>query len=718
MTAPTSASVPSFEQPEPRRISAPYGQACYYCVKAKCRCIIISTNSSFSKSDSRLPCERCARLGRECKPTRGVRKLEGAGTRRRAGASAARASSGLSSATRAANLEQRLEDLMEMLKAQTAGTSTDSAYKSGSAEPFRRGKLTQNVRVEPEVPMYQEINQHPNNIASKITPCQQPMSSSVAAPANPTGSRAPTSAPTSSLLPDNDVLMPPIQAAEALDFFRQYYLKFFPFVYIPSEMDAAQLQHERPFLWLAICAVCCKSQVKQAALSRRILEELAHRMLITCERSIDMLLGTLCALGWTMCLCLKPILSSMMSMATSIVTDLRLDKPEYDHSSVYCFKSNDFVTHPQSTSRTMEERRATLACYVYCSSGASLLRCQSMRWTSHMEDSLKLLAENPECEGDQILVLMVQIRKLTESLVQAHATWASECDISGTFRPSINIYIKYFLQGLQSIKDSMPQNLWDNRLATSLIMSAEVTITDLPFYNPTHSGYMLDLHTRPGAQSDFRQIDIGRVEASFAVLQTTATFLKHFLTFELPDLLGFSFPVLLSFFRALQILYRLRLLDCPGWDHSAVSESIDMLAVVDLMANRYGQLSNLYGFLAETDADDNEVTNFYVKCSKMLRATLSVWRAHFGPSEVSKTDTAVNVSGDSDPSDEATRSQVPPAMMGEPGLNSNIENRENYSPINNNVILPEPFPTEFQLDDAWYNEMLFSWDPNVSGPVQ
>lgn len=111
----------------------------------------------------------------------------------------------------------------------------------------------------------------------------------------------------------------------------------------------------------------------------------------------------------TMHLCFKPTLSAVMSMATSIVTDLRIDRPvcvlsfslppllvmrlvgaEYSRSYVFafpfinitdarrqaqeddprvinCFKSNDFVKVPYSAVRTIEERRATLACYVFCS---------------------------------------------------------------------------------------------------------------------------------------------------------------------------------------------------------------------------------------------------------------------------------------------------------------------------------------------------------------
>jgi hypothetical protein len=65
----------------------------------------------------------------------------------------------------------------------------------------------------------------------------------------------------------------------------------------------------------------------------------------------------------------KPTLNATMNMAMTIVSDLRLDKPSQEDNpkDVICFKSPDFIRIIQSTVRTMEERRATLACYAFCS---------------------------------------------------------------------------------------------------------------------------------------------------------------------------------------------------------------------------------------------------------------------------------------------------------------------------------------------------------------
>ncbi|KAI0445468.1 hypothetical protein F4803DRAFT_507858 [Xylaria telfairii] len=703
----TSVSASSLEPSETsNRTSAPYGQACVNCAKAKCKCILITTATSGSGRGSRPICERCARLGRECKPSSSIRKRGAAVSRRAAGGSAsAGAANGMSAASRAANLEQKLEDLVAILKAQA------SSQPNGD----------ENARTEMGATTSSVAGRRSNNVVGGVVAGGP----TVITPASTAYATCSTADSTPSPAPAHDILASAAEAEETLVFFRQHYIKFFPFVYLPPSLTAAQLQRDRPYLWLNISAICCRSPVKQAALSRQIREELAHKILVSCERNIDMLLGSLCLLGWTMHLCFKPTMSAVMSMATSIVTDLRIDRPaqEDDPRVTNCFKSNDFVKVPCSAVRTIEERRATLACYVFCSSGGAFLRGPSMRWTSHMEDSLNLLASNPEWEGDQILVLMVRIRRLADNIIQAQATWASDPEPYGIFKPPVTIYVKYYHQWLQKIKDQLPESLKDSRLATSLIMSADMFISEIPFSNSTCWGHLpeshLDTHTRQlrPQPPPPRHIDIARVEANYATLHTSKAFFDHFLTFELTDFLGFSFPVLLNFFRAAQILYRLRVVDDLNPDNQAVPNSIDLLEGIEIVANRYEQLPGLYGFRTEVDAEGNEATNFYTKCAKTFTGTSPIWRAHFAQTEASKMGTSTSTGLGADASSGLNEPQVSPVMPMNTGFNSNLEGRANNQGLPN-FMLPDLFPMDFSMDEAWCSEIMFSFDPNVLGPIQ
>jgi len=278
-------------------------------------------------------------------------------------------------------------------------------------------------------------------------------------------------------------------------------------------------------------------------------------------------------------------------------------------------------------------------------------------------------------------------------------------------------------------------------ILTSLILSAEMIIADIPFSNCICWGQMPEWHPdypdRNEAHNATRRIDASRLEALFTSLQTSKACFKQFLTFELWELLSISFPVLLNFFRASQILYRLRLLDDPGWDRSIVSDSVDLLGSIDVIADRYAQLPTLYGYQTETDAEGNEIANFYAKCSKTFISTLPMWRSHFEQAEAPKTgtntgtgrgtSTGTSTTGDSGTSiavDAGTNTSanmnagngggpVQPAMMGA-NLNPNFGIRVSY-PSMSNFMLPEMFPMDFSMDDAWCNEMMSSWETGAAG---
>ncbi|KAK5630973.1 hypothetical protein RRF57_006688 [Xylaria bambusicola] len=717
--APTSALASASKSEAPTRTSAPYGQACINCVKAKCKCILIhhvspgSNPGSGSGPDNRTPpessmytvCERCARLGRECKPSNSVRKRGVTGSKRvERSSSSPGVSKSTSAAIRAANLEQKLEDLVAVLKAQTNSTISGADHGSSTSP----------------APGWRSNNAITRTIAGGST---------VVTPAS-TVELAPS--PFSS--PASGDSISALQAEETLAFFRQHYLMFFPFIYLPSNITAEQLQRDRPYLFLNIRALCSRSPVEQAALNRQIREELARRVLVALDSDIDMLLGTVCYLGWIMQLSFKPGTITTIGVATTLVTVLRLDRPthEEDPRITHCFKTADFAKINYSTVRTMEERRATLACYVGCISCSSFMKCPAMRWTPHMEDSLKILAANPEWEGDKILVLMVRIWRLSENIFQLQAAWVSDRDKHGSSQPPVTIYTKYFHQCLQAIKDELPASLKDDRkilsplptiqndcvtdlsfarigLATTLIMQAEMLIAEIPLYSRSHWEAHTDTTIRPPDMS--RPINIGHVEANFVALQASKAFFDQFLTFGLSDFVGFSFPVLLNLYRAAGVLYRLRMMDEPGWDGCAVTNSVELLPALDQLADRYSELLRVYGFLTETDAEGNELLPFFLKSMKTLSSTSAMWRAHFAQADAlakASTDTSA---GSADVGNLETESQVPPASVGV-GFNSNVVSRVNY-PVMPNFILPEVFPMNFSMDDAWCNEIMSSWEPGV-----
>ena len=86
----------------------------------------------------------------------------------------------------------------------------------------------------------------------------------------------------------------------------------------------------------------------------------------------------------------------------------------------------------------------------------------SLRWTKHLNDSLRELAENPECRADEVLVQLVRIQLITEraSLATWYDTTIEAMDQLSS--PSAR-YTQALLAQLEQVKAAMPAHLESER---------------------------------------------------------------------------------------------------------------------------------------------------------------------------------------------------------------------------------------------------------------
>ncbi len=75
-------------------------------------------------------------------------------------------------------------------------------------------------------------------------------------------------------------------------------LAYFPLIYLPPSMTAAQLLREKPFLWFNIMTVATRSFKDQMPMSSAIKEHVARVMVAENQKGLDLLLGLLVYLGW------------------------------------------------------------------------------------------------------------------------------------------------------------------------------------------------------------------------------------------------------------------------------------------------------------------------------------------------------------------------------------------------------------------------------------
>ncbi|KAI0835759.1 hypothetical protein F5Y06DRAFT_275299 [Hypoxylon sp. FL0890] len=654
------------------RKSVPYGQACTNCSKAKCKCI--------SRGGPGASCERCHRLGKQCVPSVSVRKRA---VRRPA-------------AERTAHLEEKLEDLVSILRAQATGTNSPAVSSFRDAAnadlPEIRANVDSNANTAIELDPCIAVRSDRRTSHNHALALPSPPDAALCDIYPPTATSYPTP---SSATSSQDGILSPVEAEETLRLFKDQFLPFFPFVYIPRDTTAAQLQQTRPFLWLNIMTICTKSQTRKSALSQKIKEHVAQKMLVDLDRNIDLLLGLLGYLGWGMHhFSGKPYILAYINMASTIISDLRLDKPPQDnfYRELHCFKpSYPFPKIPLSTNRTNEERRATLACFVLCSSISNFLRVQTMRWTAHMEDSLQKLAENPECPNDEILVTMVKVYKIQEDVGQITWRTGEPFGNSTSLRAPPIVYVKGLRASVEAIKRDLPLTLRENKVILSHIYSAEISIADMSLWNvnPWLTAQSSKPTTVTGSVSG--GVDVAKLDAYYSSLQACKASLENFLSFSVPEIMCLTFSLTLHFGRAAQTLYRLLVVDDPEWDRNIVKNSIDLMQFMERTANRFVQVPHVCEI--ET-SDDPEGMDYFTKAANALRATIPAWTAtleQMGCGSGSGAGTGA--------------APVPGAVTG-----------AGATPATADQVPPGPVIPEFTsmewLDDPWLTEMFRSWEGN------
>lgn len=155
-----------------------------------------------------------------------------------------------------------------------------------------------------------------------------------------------------------------------LEMFKRIHLSYMPFVSIPENTTAKELKDKRPFFFMCILACTHKVTLTRFAICDRIREVLGQKILVSNERSIDLLLGLITILAWSIYQARgKPFNWMFCHIAMAMAGDLGLDRPIQLEKGDAKFSFTGRC-HGGLVSRNLnhEERRAVLACFIICSS--------------------------------------------------------------------------------------------------------------------------------------------------------------------------------------------------------------------------------------------------------------------------------------------------------------------------------------------------------------
>ncbi|KAF4979890.1 hypothetical protein FZEAL_4001 [Fusarium zealandicum] len=546
---------------------AGYGRSCSNCAKAKCKCILRPGTDD---------CERCSRLGKQCQPMMTSRRRVAKKT----------------TSSRTAQLEEKLDDLVSILRA------TQSA----------------NAPL-PETPTTMQVNHsydpstagHPTSRLDSLATAATSSSESHSCPmphafGTSSSINTPMDSSTSSNKDTIDFAEPtPAEAERYLKKFREW-LKYFPLMVLPYDMTAETLRKERPFLWLCIMNITSMSGPQQLKLKDRVREEVATRVIMNNERSMDVLLGLLCYLSWATMISgpgTRPFLMTYSQLAVTVVYDLSLTRaPIEEQYFTICFKMFGGRPPPPPRLRTMEERRAIVSLWFLTSVLSSFVgKMDTLRWTPHMDECLTVLEREKEHPSDEVLSAFIRYQ-----LVADEAQKLLVRDVMGeaTQAPTY-IFRKAMLAKLQEIHNGLSPNLPMNDVLQAHAHAAEVQVNSVGLFMQT-------IPVQP------------RIESMYSCLKAVRAWYDVFFGMPIEEVTGVPFAVYVQLSQIQVALYRLTTSEDPAWDKDLVRNTANLLLLLDQAIDRFTRLDTVYYVRAECGDE-----TLFTKGAKIMRNVRASW---------------------------------------------------------------------------------------------
>ncbi|KAH8803339.1 hypothetical protein F5884DRAFT_847183 [Xylogone sp. PMI_703] len=196
-----------------------------------------------------------------------------------------------------------------------------------------------------------------------------------------------------------------------------------PFVMIRNEWTSRSMASERPFLLLAaIISASSRYPQLQRALTIEFKEILANRIIISEDRSLDLLQGLLVHLTWFQFHLIprSQQIYRYLQIAISVLIDLGLDQ---NLDNVLEERTDLLLCDPSLRSKNAgsidlfgnEGRRATLGCY-YLSTIISFFsgKPNNLPFTQYMLECAIILQQSPEFETDHLIYHLVKLQRVVE----------------------------------------------------------------------------------------------------------------------------------------------------------------------------------------------------------------------------------------------------------------------------------------------------------------
>ncbi|KAH7115600.1 hypothetical protein EDB81DRAFT_873355 [Dactylonectria macrodidyma] len=264
-------------------------------------------------------------------------------------------------------------------------------------------------------------------------------------------------------------------ATNLINWFRTRMMPHFPFVVLPEDLPADELNKERPCVCLAALAAAAHSEpLVQLELGLLFNQVVAARMVNGYINDLDLLQGLLIHLAWAHFNPRPKRYTQHLHLATSIVCDLRLDRPR--KPSLWDIHGGMDKNKPDWGP---DEKRALAGVYYLSSSSSIVLqKSRHFSFSPYILSCCEDLALQNQSATDKRLVYIIQLQCLTEKVEDLVGKTSTTNDVV-----QFEVEVQKLVQDFAEMKST-----WPFSLSTSLTFLLQFHLLELLLSQASPSG--------------------------------------------------------------------------------------------------------------------------------------------------------------------------------------------------------------------------------------
>ncbi|KAJ5815094.1 C6 transcription factor [Penicillium riverlandense] len=230
-----------------------------------------------------------------------------------------------------------------------------------------------------------------------------------------------------------------------------------------------------------------------------------------------------------------------------------------------------------------------------------------------MEEAISVIEMNKGCPSDESFAIQVRLQVIAQKALyireQQEADHANAIGTAPTTPFATSMYLKVLQGQLKELRDSFSPHLQRRDMLTAYAHYVELCINEVTRLASSEDPLLPTPGSGDGSSTSMTGFE--HLECLWRSLYAVKSWLDAFYTIPPSAYVGFPFFFWFQLVRCIVILKHLSTFDDPAWDRQAVRNTVDMLTLLEWMAEK--------AELASREAGEQSDDDSFRRVSKMLR---------------------------------------------------------------------------------------------------